>query len=69
MYTFKGRPYIVVASCTQCGATPRKLTMQICVTDLFIEPEEQSNKQNNAYRNKTCEDDILSLIESDGGQK
>lgn len=28
----------------------KKLVMQMCVTDLFIEREEQSHKQNNAYQ-------------------
>lgn len=43
--------------------------MQMYVTDLFTERGEQSNKQNNAYQKQTCEDDTLSLIESDGRTK
>lgn len=41
--------------------------MQMCATDSCIEEGEQSKRCNNANRNKTCADDILSLIGSDGG--
>lgn len=46
--TIKGGQYIVAANCSQ-STTLRNLSCK-CVTDLFIEREEQSNKQNNAYQ-------------------